>query len=137
MTMDISRIEAAELPERAAALRAAGSRLAVISAVALPVAAAGEAPAVELTYSFDKDGALSHLRLTAAPGAKVPSVSGAYFSAFLYENEIREQFGVEFEGLVLDFKGTLYKTALRVPFAVAAPVKKPAPAQDAGQQPAK
>ncbi len=127
MTMDIALIEAAALPERAKGLRAAGSRLALITAVALPVAAAGEAPAVELTYSFDKDGALSHLRLTAAPGGKVPSVSGEYFSAFLYENEIREQFGVEFEGLALDFKGTLYKTAVRVPFAVAAPVKKPAP----------
>lgn len=134
MSVDFTQLSAPELPARVKELSGAGFRLVQISAVALPVAAAGETPSVELTYSFDKDGALSHLRLTAAPGEKIPSVSGVYFSAFLYENELREQFGVEFDGLVLDFKGTLYKTAVRVPFAVAAPVKKAAPAPDAGPQ---
>jgi len=127
--MEITRIKPDELAARAQVLFAGGSRLVQVSAVALPVAAAGETPVVELTYSFDKDGALSHLRLEAAPGGKVPSVTGPYFSAFLYENEIREQFGVEFDGMALDFKGTLYKTAVRVPFAAAAPVRKPAPEQ--------
>lgn len=133
MSMDITQIAAQDLIARAKELFSAGSRLVQISAVALPVAAAGETPSAELTYSFDKDGALSHLRLTAAPGEKIASVSGVYFPAFLYENEIHEQFGVDFEGLVLDFKGTLYKTAVRVPFAVAAPVKKAPPAANPGE----
>lgn len=135
MSVDFTQLAAQELPARVKELSAAGSRLVQISAVALPVAAAGETPSVELTYSFDKDGALSHLRLTAAPGDKIASISGVYFPAFLYENELHEQFGVDFEGMALDFKGSLYKTAVRVPFAVAAPVKKapPAAAPD-GQQ---
>jgi len=137
MSMDFTQIAAQELPARVRELSGAGSRLVQISAVALPVTAAGDAPSVELTYSFDKDGALRHLRLTAAPGDKVPSISGVYFPAFLYENELQEQFGVDFEGKVVDFKGTLYKTAVRVPFAVAAPVKKIQPAANPGQPPAK
>lgn len=136
MSMDITQLAAQDLLARAKELSAAGARLVQISAVALPVAAAGETPSVELTYSFDKDGALSHLRLTAAPGEKIASISGVYFPAFLYENELHEQFGVDFEGMVLDFKGNLYKTAVRVPFAVAAPVRKTPPASP-DQPPAK
>ena len=137
MTMDITLLQARELIARVQELSAAGSRLVQISAVALPVAAAGETPSIELTYSFDKDGSLSHLRLTAAPGDKVASISGVYFPAFLYENELHEQFGVDFEGMVLDFKGSLYKTAVRVPFAVAAPVRKTPPAVNPGEPQAK
>ncbi|HNW44322.1 MAG TPA: NADH-quinone oxidoreductase subunit C [Elusimicrobiales bacterium] len=137
MTMDITQLAPQELPARVSELAGAGARLVQISAVALPVTAAGETPAVELTYSFDKNGALSHQRLLAAPGGKVPSVSGVYFPAFLYENEIHEQFGVDFEGMAVDFKGTLYKTAVRVPFAVAAPVKKTPPPANPGEPQAK
>ncbi len=137
MSMDITQLAVQDLIVRVTELSGAGSRLVQISAVALPVAAAGETPSVELTYSFDKDGALSHLRLTVAPGEKVASISGVYFPAFLYENELHEQFGVDFEGLVLDFKGTLYKTAVRVPFAVAAPVRKAPPPVNPGEAQAK
>lgn len=135
MTMHITQLAPQELPARASEFFGAGGRLVQISAVALPVSAGGETPAVELTYSFDKAGALLHLRLLAVPGEKVPSISGVYFPAFLYENEIQEQFGVNFEGKVVDFKGTLYKTAVRVPFAVAAPVKKIQPPANSGQAP--
>lgn len=128
MSINFTQLAAQELPARVKELSVTGARLVQISAVALPVAAAGETPSVELTYSFDRDGILSHLRLTAAPGEKVASISGVYFPAFLYENELHEQFGVDFEGMVLDFKGSLYKTAVRVPFAVAAPVRKTPPA---------
>ena len=128
MSIDFTQLAAQELPARVKELSVTGARLVQISAVALPVAAAGDTPSVELTYSFDKDGSLSHLRLSAAPGDKVASISGVYFPAFLYENELHEQFGVDFEGMVLDFKGSLYKTAVRVPFAVAAPVRKTPPA---------
>ena len=128
MTMAVTQIAPQELPARVKEIFDGGGRLVQILAVALPVSAAGETPVIELTYSFDKDGLLSHLRLTAAPGEKVPSISGVYFPAFLYENELHEQFGVDFEGMALDFKGSLYKTAVRVPFAVAAPVKKTPPA---------
>ena len=49
--------------------------------------------------------------------ARLPSVSGVYFCAFIYENEIHDLFGISFDGLVLDFKGHLYTTAVPTPFA--------------------
>ncbi|MFU0782227.1 MAG: NADH-quinone oxidoreductase subunit C [Thermoanaerobacterium thermosaccharolyticum] len=40
-------------------------------------------------------------------GKNVPSVSDVYSCALLVENEIKELFGVEFDGLVVDFGGNL------------------------------
>ena len=73
---------------------------------------------LEVNYSFDRDQHFQNLRLQIpAAGASLPSVSGIYWCAFLYENEIHDLFDVTFDGLVLDFKGTLYKTAQPFPFA--------------------
>ena len=72
----------------------------------------------EVNYSFDREQHFLNLRLQIpAAGASLPSVSGIYWCAFLYENEIHDLFNVTFDGLVLDFKGTLYKTAQPFPFA--------------------
>ena len=72
----------------------------------------------EVNYSFDRDMAFKNLRLhVPSKGARLPSVSGIYWCAFLYENEIHDLFGITFDGLVLDFKGGLYTTAIPTPFA--------------------
>jgi len=60
-----------------------------------------------ILYHFDKDLETTHLRLTADMDKPIPSVSGVYFAALLVENEIRDQWNVEFDGLVLDFNRTL------------------------------
>jgi len=76
---------------------------------------------LELNYSFDREQQFRNLRLqVSASGPRLPSVSGIYWCAFLYENEIHDLFGVTFEGLVLDFQGTLYKTAQPFPFKTSA-----------------
>lgn len=61
-----------------------------------------------ILYHFDKDYENTHLRLTAEMDKPIPSVSGVYFAALLVENEIRDQWDVKFDGLVLDFNRTLY-----------------------------
>ncbi len=73
---------------------------------------------LELSYSFDKDGKFQSLRVVLPSDVpnQVPSVSHIYFCAFLYENEIHDLYGVDFEGLVLDFKGNLYRTQVKTPF---------------------
>lgn len=63
---------------------------------------------IDLLYHYDKDLELKHYRLTVKKGQAVPSVSPVYFCALLIENEIRDQFGVTFSDIVLDFGGTLY-----------------------------
>ena len=62
----------------------------------------------DLLYHYDKDLELKHYRLTVKKGEPVPSVSPVYFCALLIENEIRDQFGLTFSDIVLDFGGTLY-----------------------------
>ena len=74
---------------------------------------------IELQYSFDKDFVFSSMRLTLTRDGKnitVPSITPIYFSAFHYENEIHDLFGVNIEGNVVDYKGNFYRTALKTPF---------------------
>ena len=99
------------LADKVKAKHKQGHRLVQISATQLP-------GAIELTYSFDLDSRLTNLRLTL-PGEKphLPSVSSIYLCAVLYENEIHDLFGVQVDGLAIDFKGNFYKTSVKFPFA--------------------
>jgi ech hydrogenase subunit D len=90
---------------------AEGYRLVQIGCSTLP-------SAYELNYSFDKDYRFKNLRVTAAPGEEVPSISVIYPNAFLYENEIHDLFGVVIKNINIDYRGTLYRTAIKVPFSV-------------------
>ena len=62
----------------------------------------------EILYHFDRELHFKHLRLAVTGDAPVPSITPVYFSAFLAENEIRDLFGILFEGLVIDYRGTLF-----------------------------
>ena len=59
-------------------------------------------------YHLDKDLQLVNLKVEVPKGTKIPSICSVYASAVLIENEIKEHFGVEFDGLSLDFQGMLY-----------------------------
>ncbi|NDY55754.1 NADH-quinone oxidoreductase subunit C [Desulfovibrio sulfodismutans] len=100
--MDASPITAQGLVALAKEKFAAGYRLLTLSCVDL-----GEA-GLDILYHYDKNLHLENYRLTVPRGETVPSISGVYFAALLVENEIRDQFGVCFDGIVLDFGGTLY-----------------------------
>lgn len=62
----------------------------------------------DILYHFDENNTMEHLRLTIKKGTSVPSVSDIYMAAFLVENEIQDQFGICFDGLVLNFANHLY-----------------------------
>ena len=92
-------------------LRAGGRRLVQISATRL-------SEEVELIYSFDLRGSLLNLRLSIpAVGASVPSINSIFSCAVLYENELHDLFNVQVQGMAVDFKGNLYKTKVKFPFA--------------------
>ena len=118
-----------KLVEQVRAKRAAGCRLVQIGATKLP-------ESVELTYSFDLNGELSHLRVQVTAEVRVPSVSSAFWCAFLYENEIHDLFNVAFDGIAVDFHGTFYQTAVKYPFgSTKAPAVNAAPAPAAAAPP--
>jgi ech hydrogenase subunit D len=59
-------------------------------------------------YHLDKDLQLINLKVEVPKGSKIPSICSVYASAVLIENEIKEHFGVNFDGLSIDFQGMLY-----------------------------
>jgi ech hydrogenase subunit D len=105
---------------RVAEYHEAGWRLALINAAS--VLPADELPegAVDVTWAFAREAELGKIRERLAPGSAVPSISGLFPAAFLYENEIRELFGIDVTGISVDLKGQLYKTAEKIPFSPSA-----------------
>ena len=72
----------------------------------------------EMTYSFGKDFDLVNVRCEVASGESLASITPVWRGAFLYENEIRDLFGVNIENISVDYKGNFYTVAKKEPFAV-------------------
>ena len=100
-----------ELVIRTAQMKKDGSRL-----VQIGCAQVGDD--FEINYTFDKDFVLTNLRTTAKQDTVIPSVSGVYWGAFVYENEIHDLFGITVAGINVDFKGVFIRTTVRHPFTV-------------------
>lgn len=63
---------------------------------------------LDIIYHYDKNLNMRHYRLTVPIGQTVPSISDIYFCAMLIENESRDHYGIIWDGLVIDFEGSLY-----------------------------
>jgi ech hydrogenase subunit D len=78
---------------------------------------------LRLYYHFDENATMSelrgtcalaerasmvHLRLDVDKDTLIPSISSIFFCALLIENETQDQFGVRFDGLPLDYQGSMY-----------------------------
>jgi ech hydrogenase subunit D len=72
----------------------------------------------EIIYVYDKDFALRNYRIIVKQDTVIPSISGPYFGAFVYENEIHDLYGITVSGINIDFKGTFYRTSVKHPFSV-------------------
>jgi len=94
-----------------------GWRLALINATTVLAADEATPGVFEVTWAFAKELEFETIRETIGQADAVPSVSEFFGAAFLYENEIRELFGINVTGLGLDLKGQLYKTATKIPFS--------------------
>jgi ech hydrogenase subunit D len=104
-------ISVGEIVSKAGQAKKAGNRLVQIGCTKI-----GET--FEIIYSYDKDYQLSHYRVTVRQEEEIPSISGVYWGAFVYENEIHDLYGIHVTGINIDFKGTFYKTAIKHPFSV-------------------
>ena len=70
---------------------------------------------VELLCSFSKGDELENLAVLVAQGEQVPAISSLYPSAFFFENETRDLFGIQFKGTILDYGGSFYPTSVPTP----------------------
>jgi ech hydrogenase subunit D len=101
-------IEPADLLTTAQKLKDEGYRLVQICAT--------KVNGFELSYSFDKDHVMTNYRMTIAEEEEIMSISNIFFPAFLYENEMKDLFGIKITNLVVDFKGNLYKLSEKTPW---------------------
>jgi ech hydrogenase subunit D len=106
-------------------LKADGYRFVTMSCVDL------DEDHVDLIYAFDRELEMVHYRLKQPKAQPALSISDILFTAFLVENEIQDQFGICFEGLVLNFENYLYleKEVGRTPFCKYSVIRKEAEAQ--------
>ena len=83
---------------------------------------------VDLVYSFMKDdGALSNYEVKGVKKTDVvPSITGNFLAAFVFENEIHDLFGVTIEGIAIDFGGKFYQLAQSEPMTIISPAQKAA-----------
>lgn len=102
-------LEIKDLLDRVKEFHYAGYRLVQIGCTKTDV--------LEINYSFDKDYSFVNLRITIpSTDVEIPSVSPVYWSAFLYENEISDLYGVKIKNMAVDYKGSFYRTTVKFPF---------------------
>jgi ech hydrogenase subunit D len=76
----------------------------------------------EVNYSFDREGTLVTLRVRVPiRDPELPSISSFYWSAFLYENEMHDLFGVTVKGMAVDYQGRLFTTLVPTPYVTKEP----------------
>lgn len=105
----INSISPSELLASALRLKNAGYRMVAISC-------STSKNGMEMSYSFDKINDFINLRFIAKSNDEIESISSVYPYSFLYENEIKELFGVNITGVTPDYNDTLYKMSVKTPF---------------------
>ncbi|NYT16384.1 MAG: NADH-quinone oxidoreductase subunit C [Methanomicrobiales archaeon] len=104
-----TEIEVANLIGKVQAYRSGGYRL-------VQVTCSKVGDLFEINYSFEKDLRFENVRIIIDPDTEVPSISGMYWGAFVYENEMHDLFGVQVKGMNVDFHGNFIRTAVPYPF---------------------
>ena len=106
---DIQPVAPSELLGRVRQLKDNGYRLA-------QVCGTPKEDGAELLYTFDKDHILLNFRVRVKDGEEVESITGTYWPAFIYENEIHDLFGIPFLHNALDYNGNFFVTAEPTPW---------------------
>lgn len=102
-------VEASDILNKARGMKAEGYRL-------LQICATKVSEGFEILYSFDKDHELTHIRLTIPEEEEVQSISGEYWGAFIYENEMHDLFGIKIINSELDYGGHFFKVSQPTPW---------------------
>lgn len=105
----IIEIDAADLLKKTGEYHKAGHRLVQIGTTPL-------GDCYEINYTFTTAWDFESLRITVHDGDEIPSISGIYWGAFIYENEIHDLFGLTVTGMNIDFQGHLIETRVPTPF---------------------
>lgn len=109
-----------ELPELSNQRKADGWRFVQLLAVNTDMG-------IDLIYSFMKDGLLVNSEIKGVTKDQVvPSITNNFLAAFVFENEVHDLFGVNIEGIAIDFGGNFYALAQKEPMTIISPEQKAA-----------
>ncbi|MDR0850989.1 MAG: NADH-quinone oxidoreductase subunit C [Clostridiales Family XIII bacterium] len=107
---DISAISASDLLSVVLDVKAEGYRLGQACATKIE-------DGIEVLYSFEKDNVLKNFKVNITDvSPELQSISGVYWPAFIYENEMHDLFGITFKNLALDYGGHFFKIAQKTPW---------------------
>ena len=111
MKQQLIQIQPEDLLDRVERMKDDGCRMVQICCTRVP-------EGYELTYSFDRDYCLYNLRFTVPESAEVPSITGIFWPAFIYENEIHDLFGLSIRHIErdVDYGGKFYRLAEKTPW---------------------
>ena len=105
----IIEIDKSRLDNKMRISRDAGCRLVQIHAVSLT-------GITELTYSVaTPDNRLTNYRVVLKDGEEIDSITDIFPAAVLYENEIKELFGVNINCIAIDYNRRFYDIAVEDP----------------------
>lgn len=77
---------------------------------------------VDVVYTLRRDNTVLHATVhDIAPDQHIPSITGTYMAAFVFENEIHDLFGVQVDGIAIDYKGKFYQLAVDKPMTIMSP----------------
>jgi len=108
MDQQITDIQNMDLLNKAMDMKNAGCRLVQICAVKLEK--------FMLLYTFSNKGELVTFRTYVDAAEPVESISRLFSYSYLYENEMRDLFGINMINMRIDYNGHFYETAIKTPF---------------------
>jgi len=109
-----------EVVDRAVSLKEEGFRLVQILCVKTD-------KGTDVQYSYMKDNCLKNYTIKdVQKDTKIPSVTGSFLNAFVFENESHDLFGVNIEGIAIDFEGKFYALSEKEPMTIISPAQKEA-----------
>lgn len=71
-----------------------------------------------LNYSFGKNYDFVNYKITISINDEVPSISSMFKPAFLYENEMKDLFGIKINHINIDYDGHLYDLEKKTPYKI-------------------
>ncbi|MGQ9486174.1 MAG: NADH-quinone oxidoreductase subunit C [Armatimonadota bacterium] len=89
-----------QLLERVAEIAAEGGRFITITCI-------DTGQQFQVYYHFDRQMELVHLLVTLDKESALPSITPVYFCAFVAENEMKDLFGVQMDGPMVDYQGRM------------------------------
>lgn len=102
-------IDPMDLPNKVLEEKRKNNRLVQICAVSVQ-------GGYELSYSFAEGYDFINYRINITEDVEIPSIADLFPSAALYENEMKELFGVKIQHINLDYNNQLYKIDVETPF---------------------